>query len=101
MVLDTVTSFDMDGATAQRLLDRVALTTNKQVIPDAPNPPMRPSGLRLGTPAPTARGMGVAEMAIVGRLIATVLRSGENSDIVERARREVEALTSRFPVPGL
>ncbi len=101
MVLDTVKSFDMDGATAQRLLDRVALTTNKQVIPDDPNPPMRPSGLRLGTPAPTARGMGVAEMAIVGRLIATVLRSGENSDIVERARREVEALTSRFPVPGL
>lgn len=101
MVVDTVKSFGMDGARAQALLDRVELTTNKQVIPDDVNPPMRPSGLRLGTPAPTARGMGAAEMAVIGRLLTATLRSDGNAETLARIRQEVEALTGRFPVPGL
>ncbi|MEQ9518585.1 MAG: serine hydroxymethyltransferase [Parvibaculum sp.] len=101
MVVDTIKSFGVNGAEAQALLDRVELTTNKQVIPDDPNPPMRPSGLRLGTPAATARSMGAAEMAIIGRLIASTLRNGENEATLETVRQEVRQLTARFPVPGL
>lgn len=101
LVIDTVASFGIDGRKAQEVLDRIELTTNKQVIPDDPNPPMRPSGLRLGTPAPTARGMGEADMAIVGRLIASALRSPENETHLAGLADEVTALTSRFPVPGL
>src|SRR4030095_949434 len=56
MVLDTVASFGVDGREAERVLDAVSITTNKQVIPDDPNPPLRPSGVRLGTPAATTRG---------------------------------------------
>ncbi len=101
LVIDTVASFGVDGRQAQEVLDRIELTTNKQVIPDDPNPPMRPSGLRLGTPAPTARGMGEADMAIVGRLIASALRSPENEEHLAGLAEEVSALTARFPVPGL
>ncbi len=100
MVMDVVKSFDINGAQAQDVLDRIELTTNKQIIPDDPNPPMRPSGLRLGTPAPTARGMGEAEMAIIGRLIASALRA-PNEDALAGLAEEVRALTARFPVPGL
>jgi glycine hydroxymethyltransferase len=101
LVIDTVTSFGIDGRQAQEVLDRIELTTNKQVIPDDPNPPMRPSGLRLGTPAPTARGMGEADMAIIGRLIASALKSPENDEHLAGLADEVSALTARFPVPGL
>ncbi|MAN63276.1 MAG: serine hydroxymethyltransferase [Parvibaculum sp.] len=101
LVIDTVASFGIDGRQAQEVLDKIELTTNKQVIPDDPNPPMRPSGLRLGTPAPTARGMGEADMAIVGRLIASALRAPENEDHLAGLAEEVSALTARFPVPGL
>lgn len=101
LVIDTVESFGIDGRLAQEVLDRIELTTNKQVIPDDPNPPMRPSGLRLGTPAPTARGMGEADMAIVGRLIASALRSPEDETHLAGLAAEVSALTTRFPVPGL
>ncbi|MEQ9144038.1 MAG: serine hydroxymethyltransferase [Parvibaculaceae bacterium] len=101
LVADTVSSFGIDGARAQDVLDRIELTTNKQVIPDDPNPPMRPSGLRLGTPAPTARGMGSAEMAVVGRLIATALRNPDDDAVLSGLAAEARALTARFPVPGL
>ena len=50
MVIDTVTSFGINGRVAEEALDEVSITTNKQVIPDDPNPPLRPSGIRLGTP---------------------------------------------------
>lgn len=101
LVIDTVKSFGIDGRQAQETLDRIELTTNKQVIPDDPNPPMRPSGLRLGTPAPTARGMGEADMAIVGRLIASALRAPDDDTHLAGLAQEVGALTNRFPVPGL
>lgn len=101
LVIDTVASFGIDGRQAQETLDRIDLTTNKQVIPDDPNPPMRPSGLRIGTPAPTARGMGEADMAIIGRLIASALRSPEDEMHLAGLAQEVRALTQRFPVPGL
>ena len=51
MVIDTVKSFGINGRVAEETLDEVSITTNKQVIPDDPNPPLRPSGIRLGTPA--------------------------------------------------
>ncbi len=100
MVIDTVASFGINGAEAQEALDRVGLTTNKQVIPDDPNPPMRPSGLRLGTPAATARGMGANEMEEIAAIIAgTLAARGDSAAEAEFASR-TRALTARFPVPG-
>ncbi len=101
LVLDTVASFGIDGRRAERVLDQISLTTNKQVIPDDPNPPLRPSGIRLGTPAATTRGMGEAEMQQIGRLILEGLRARDDDSRLEALRREVEALCRFFPVPGL
>lgn len=103
MVIDTEASFGVSGDEAQRLLDEIGLTTNKQVIPDDPRPPMRPSGIRLGTPAPTARGMGKSEMESIAAMIATALSAdaGKRKEILPALAAEAEALCARFPVPGL
>ena len=101
IVIDTVQSFGTDGANAQATLDRVGLTTNKQVIPDDPLPPMRPSGVRLGTPAATARGMGLDEMEEVAGIIADALRAEGDAGTEAALAVRTRALTSRFPVPGL
>ncbi len=101
LVIDTVASFDLDGAKAQEALDRVGLTTNKQVIPDDPNPPMRPSGLRLGTPAATARGMGEKEMAEIAEIIAAALNAKGDAVTEAALAARTHKLTARFPVDGL
>ena len=101
IVIDTMQSFGIDGANAQATLDRVGLTTNKQVIPDDPLPPMRPSGIRLGTPAATARGMGLGEMEEVAAIIADALRAKGDAGTEATLAARTRALTSRFPMPGL
>ncbi len=101
IVLDTVKSFDLDGRVAERTLDKVAITTNKQMIPDDPNPPLRPSGIRLGTPAATTRGMGEAEMRKIAGWMLEALRIHEDDAKLAVIEGEVEAMCRRFPVPGL
>jgi glycine hydroxymethyltransferase len=101
MVIDTVKSFGIDGRQAERVLDGVSITTNKQVIPDDPNPPLRPSGIRVGTPAATTRGMTEDDMRRLGTWIVTALRRHADAATLERLRREVEAHCVRFPVPGI
>jgi len=101
LVLDTVASADLDGRTAERRLDAVAITTNKQIIPDDPKPPLRASGVRLGSPAATTRGMREPEMRQLGEWIADTLRDGSDDATLARRRRDVEALCERFPVPGI
>ena len=73
MVLDTERSFGIDGRVAEETLDRVSITVNKQLIPDDPRPPLRPSGIRLGSPAATARGMEEAEMKLLAEWIVDAL----------------------------
>ena len=101
MVVDCVRSFGIDGRVAEEALDQVAITCNKQMVPDDANPPLRPSGIRLGTPAATTRGMGPAEMAQLAQWIAQALRRHDDGAELARLRREVEATCSRFPVPGI
>ena len=101
MVLDCVQSFGIDGRVAEETLDRISITTNKQVIPDDPNPPLRPSGIRIGTPAATTRGMGDAEMARLAGWILDALRNHENEASLARLKAEVEGACSGFPVPGI
>jgi glycine hydroxymethyltransferase len=101
LVVNTVASLDIDGRLAEEVLDRVGITTNKQVIPDDPRPPLRPSGIRLGTPAATTRGMKEAEMAQVARWIAEALRNSRNAERLATLRSQVSTLCKRFPIPGL
>ena len=101
MVIDTVKSFGINGRVAEETLDEVSITTNKQVIPDDPNPPLRPSGIRLGTPAAATRGMKEPEMKRLGQWITKALKSHADKDLLASVRGEVEELCSQLPVPGI
>jgi glycine hydroxymethyltransferase len=101
LVIDTVRSFGIDGRAAERTLDAISIATNKQVIPDDPNPPLRPSGVRLGTPAATTRGMGAADMERLAGWMVAALRRRDDAAHLARVRGEVEAFCGGFPVPGL
>lgn len=99
LILADVTSFGIDGAVAEAALDEVGLTLNKNVIADDPNPPMRPSGIRFGTPAITTRGFTEKECARVAELMLEVLRSHDNSSVKARVKKEVRELAAAFPIP--
>jgi glycine hydroxymethyltransferase len=101
MVIDTVASFGLDGRAAEEALDRIGITTNKQVIPDDPRPPLRPSGVRLGTPACTTRGMDAEDMGRLAGWMVEVLRAPGDGALAERYRDQVRDLCRRFPVPGI
>jgi glycine hydroxymethyltransferase len=101
MVMDTVESFDLGGTEAEHALDEIAVTTNKQVIPDDPRPPLRPSGVRLGTPAATTRGMKEAEMEKIGFWMAEALKNHDNPEKLAELKKEVVALCKNFPVHGI
>ena len=101
MVLDCVQSFGIDGRVAEEALDQVSITCNKQVIPDDPNPPLQPSGIRLGTPAATTRGMDGAEMEQLATWIVEALRRHDDAPALARLKGEVENTCRRFPVPGI
>jgi glycine hydroxymethyltransferase len=101
MVANTVTSLNIPGNVAETVLDAAGITLNKQVVPDDPNPPLKPSGIRLGTPAATARTMGEAEMKQLGGLILRALKAHADPAALSKLREETKALCNRFPVPGV
>jgi glycine hydroxymethyltransferase len=101
VVVDTAASFELDGRRAEEILDRIGITTNKQVLPDDPRPPLRPSGIRLGTPAATTRGMREEELEQLGRWIVAALRAPGDEHVLDRLGGDVERLCRRFPVPGI
>ena len=101
LMLVDVTPLGVTGREAETLLDEVGITVNKNAIPFDQNPPNIASGIRIGTPATTTRGMGPAEMRQVGQLIVDAIRGRADAAVHERIRGEVRDLTGRFPVPGL
>ena len=97
MLLD-LTSRNITGKDAQEALDRAWITVNKNTIPFETKSPMVTSGIRIGTPAVTTRGMTEAEMTVIAELIDRVLSKLGDSGVEARVRGEVQALTSRFPL---
>jgi glycine hydroxymethyltransferase len=96
-----VRPFGTTGKEAERLLDDIGITVNKNTIPYDPAPPNVTSGIRVGTPATTTRGFGPAEMRDIGRLLVdTLVRRDEPAEHA-RIRAEVRDICARFPVPGL
>jgi glycine hydroxymethyltransferase len=101
LMLVDVRSVGLTGAAAEAALERGGIATNKNLIPYDPNPPRVTSGIRIGTPAVTTRGMGPEEMALVARWIAQVLRAPQDEALLAQVQSEVRALCARFPVPIL
>jgi glycine hydroxymethyltransferase len=97
MLLD-VFSKGLRGKEAEKALDAARITVNKNAIPFDTNPPMNPSGIRLGSPAVTTRGFREAEMAEVGELIGEVLHHIADASAIAAVRQRVDVLTARFPL---
>ena len=89
------------GQEAEETLGKVRITVNKNAIPNDPQPPRVTSGLRLGTPAVTARGFGVEECQRVAQLLVRTLHSRDDDAALSAIADEVGQLTAGFPVPGL
>ncbi len=101
LALVDVTPLGVTGREAEALLDDVGITVNKNAIPFDRNPPNIASGIRIGTPATTTRGMGPDEMRVIGGWIVDAIRGREDAAVHARIAREVRELVARFPVPGL
>lgn len=86
------------GKVAEKALDAVHITVNKNTIPFDQNSPFVASGIRLGTPALTTRGMKEDDMRVIGKLIADVIREPESEEVQTRVRKEVAELTAKFPL---
>jgi len=98
LVLVDVFSKGITGTVAEVALGRAGITVNKNAIPFDENPPMVASGIRIGSPAVTTRGMGTAEMDQIAGYIARVLAAPEDEGAAAMVRREVEALCEKFPL---
>lgn len=98
MFLIDVFAKGVKGKDAEKALDAAHITANKNAIPFDANPPLNPSGIRLGSPAVTTRGFREAEMTEVGRLIAQVLNDVTSTDVIKQTQKGVAALTEAFPL---
>jgi glycine hydroxymethyltransferase len=98
LMLVDVFSKGMLGSEAEKALGEAGITVNKNAIPFDTNPPLKPSGIRIGSPALTTRGMQEGEMRQVGRWIADALLHRTDAGVLERIRKEVLGLCEAFPL---
>jgi glycine hydroxymethyltransferase len=100
LMLVDVTTLGIGGKLAEAALDKAGITVNKNMIPYDERKPMDPSGVRIGTPALTTRGMGPDEMRTIAGWILRALRSASDEPALAEIRREVSELCQQFPVPA-
>jgi len=98
LMLVDLRNINITGKAAEKLLDSVGITVNKNAIPFDPEKPFITSGLRLGTPAVTTRGMGKDEMEEIADIIYRVLTAPHAPDVLEEASRRREKLCRDFPL---
>jgi glycine hydroxymethyltransferase len=100
LLLADVTSIGLGGKLAEESLDACGITVNMNMIPFDQRKPMDPSGIRIGTPALTTRGMGVDQMKTIARWILAVLKDPTNRALIDATRKSVAELCENFPVPA-
>jgi glycine hydroxymethyltransferase len=101
LLLVDVTPLGIGGKLAEAALEHCGITVNKNMIPFDERKPFDPSGVRIGTPALTTRGMGTTEMKRIGSWMLESLRDAQNETVQKRIRSAVAELCQHFPVPGL
>lgn len=104
IVLDFSTQENIDGSISEKALDKIGISTSKSTIPDDPNPPFRPSGLRIGTPAMTTRGVKEDDMRTIVDFMHqafTLATQENNKEAFASLRQQVITFSKKFPVPGV
>lgn len=96
-VLD-LSSAGLSGKEAEQVLEKIGISTSRSTIPNDPNPPMNPSGLRLGTPAVSSRGMSESEMELIVEIIDVALKNKDKEDELLKLKGSVLSLCQRFPL---
>lgn len=100
MLVDVYKSFGIDGNVAESALDDIGLTLNKNAVPDDPLPPFRPSGIRLGTPAITSRGITEEHMEQIAEWMKQAIDNHDNAEALTKLRAEVTAFALQYPLPS-
>ena len=100
MLADVYKSFGIDGDVAEKALDKIGLTLNKNAVADDPLPPFRPSGIRLGTPAITTRGLKEDEMGKIAEWMKQAIDNREDETKLAELKAEVTAFALQFPLPS-
>ncbi|MBI2285458.1 serine hydroxymethyltransferase [Candidatus Saccharibacteria bacterium] len=100
ILADVKASFNLDGGEVEEVLDEIGLTLNKNVIPDDPLPPFKPSGIRLGTPAITTRGLKENDMAKIAEWMMQAIKNRKNTKKLNSLRNEVKEFCLQFPLPS-
>jgi len=98
MLVDVKNTFGITGKEAETILDDIHITVNKNTIPNETESPFKTSGIRLGSPAMTTRGLKEEEFRQIGRIIAKAIKNKDDAKIQEELASEVIALTDRFPI---
>jgi glycine hydroxymethyltransferase len=100
LILADVTTFSIGGKLAEKSLDACGITVNKNMIPFDQRKPMDPSGIRIGTPALTTRGMGEEQMKQIGKWMLQILANPDDTSLQASTRGEVADMCKNFPVPA-
>lgn len=100
ILADVNESFGIDGKVAEEALDKIGLNLNKNSVADDPLPPFRPSGIRLGTPAITTRGLKEEDMVTIAEWMKQAIDAREDDAALAKLREEVEAFALKFPLPS-
>ncbi len=101
MLIDCIQSFGLPGGEVETVLDRVGITLNKNMLPDDARSPMDPSGVRLGTPAITTRGMKENDMETLGQFMLDAVAKRADETALNSLHEEIRGFCRRFPVPGI
>ena len=100
ILADVYKSFGIDGDVAEKALDKIGLTLNKNSVADDPLPPFRPSGIRLGTPALTTRGLVETHMAQIAEWMKQAIDARDDEEVLAKLRQEVTSFARQFPLPS-
>lgn len=98
LILIDVTSIGLSGGQAEKILEKIGIIANKNLIPYDSRPAKDPSGLRLGTPALTTRGMKENEIKTIGQIICDILKNPNDMKVREKSKKQIKDLTKKFPI---
>ncbi len=101
LILVDLSNRDIPGKVASQALDRAGLVLNYNMVPFDTRSPFNPSGIRLGTPSVTSRGMKEEDMKFIGTKMNEVMSNVDNDDLISKVKNEVTEFCSKFPIPGL